>query len=307
MVRSVVAFQRTYGQRAADVRGRLDRYRSLLALATGKVTDVPNDGPAPTFVLAPYFAARSLTDEWWRVNEKIWAACRKLPNPEAISPVLAIEFEGLNALKEAFKRIPRDLGQTCFYWIAGFGERRATPTELRLVWDVVREMDAGIHLVNLYGGFFSVCMAYAGLWGFNNGLGYSEARSWPDLPTTGSPPPRYYVPALHLFQPQGVAQLLIQTEPALACTCQVCSKGRAVVSLTNMQLKAHFALTRHAEILQVENESKDTVASALEESSKLLEAVKLKIPSVEINGSFLNRWATVLRQAPERPKPQASP
>jgi len=307
MVGSVVTFQRTYGQRAADVRGRLDRYRGLLALATGKVTDVPNDGPAPTFVLAPYFAARSMSDDWWHVNQKIWAACLKLPNPEAISPVIAIEMEGLDALEEAFKRIPRGLGQTCFYWIAGFGERRASPSELRLVWDVVRQTDARIHLVSLYGGFFSVCMSYAGLWGFNNGLGYSESRSWPDLPTTGAAPPRYYVPALHLFQPQGVAQLLIETEPAFACTCQVCAKGRAIVSLTNMQLKAHFALTRNAEIRQVESQPKETVASSLEESSKLLEAVKLKIPSVEINGSYLNRWATVLREATERPQLQVSP
>lgn len=81
---------------------------------------------------------------------------------------------------------------------------------------------SGVELVNLYGGFFSICMYHAGLWGFNNGLGYSESRDWPQLEATGAAPARYYVPRLHAYLPVGTAQALIEVEPEFRCPCVVC-------------------------------------------------------------------------------------
>jgi hypothetical protein len=62
---------------------------------------------------------------------------------------------------------------------------------------------AGRSLVNMYGGFFSICLRHAGLAGFGNGLTYSESREWPALASTGAAPPRYYVRQLHAFLPPG--------------------------------------------------------------------------------------------------------
>jgi len=156
-------------------------------------------------------------------------------------------------------------------------------------------------LVNLYGGFFSACLEYAGLWGFSNGLGYSESRDWPELPATGAAPARYYIPGLHLFTAPATAQLVIENEPAFACLCPICSqRATAIAGFSYHDLKAHFALARHQEIRLVGETSKEALADLLDQAAARFDSLKRRLPRIPISTEFLARWAMVLRDSPAR-------
>jgi hypothetical protein len=71
---------------------------------------------------------------------------------------------------------------------AAHRERSASEEQLRHLWRVINERGRDRELVNMYGSFFSICLRYAGLAGFGNGLTYSEFRDWPALTATGAAP-----------------------------------------------------------------------------------------------------------------------
>lgn len=297
-VQSIVAFQRTYGRRATMLQAQMDRYSRLAAMATGQPEQIQTRVKAPSFVLAPYFAARSIQDPWWEVNERIWLACCQISNPGGISPVLAVD--GVEGVDGTFPRIPTSMSDHAFFWIAGFDERRASIDHLRSVWRNVSMASSKLKLTNLYGGFFSICMEHAWLWGFSNGLTYSESRDWPELPATGAAPARYYIPALHLFAPPVTAQFIIDSEQRFACVCAVCvQRPRTIATLSYHQLKAHFALARHEELRLVREETKAEVADRLDEAASLFEVLKGRLPRIPMTADHLTRWASVLRQAPD--------
>jgi hypothetical protein len=286
--------QRTYGTRSEAIADRLDRYRRLLAEARGQVVEVhgPEARP-PSFVLAPYFAMSSIHDPWWLVSERIWHLCIQ-DGGGPVCPVVAVG--DAQFLATALAAIPDGMSDIAFYWITGFDERRATDGELREVAAAVRSAPAR-SLVNLYGGFFSIVLAYVGLWGFSNGLGYSETRSWPELATTGAAPARYYVPQLHLFMAPAAAQLLIETEPWFMCSCPVCAGG-GVAALQYRDLKRHFAWARRWEVELVSSTQPEAVAGLLEEAATRVDVdVRPNIPArLTPDVRFLRTWARVVRE-----------
>lgn len=294
LVGGVLAFQRNYGGRAPDIEEKLARYRRLLheALAqAGAEAPAPQTKP-PHFVLAPYFVSASRNDRWWGICEAIWQECLRAPNPDQISPVVAVQSSDF--LGEALSLLPRGLNNSTFFWVQGMDERRAFEGTLREVWTAVSESSR--ELVNLYGGFFSICMHHAGLWGFNNGLGYSEARSWPELAVTGAAAPRYYLPALHSYLTPRLAQLIVDADPEFACQCSVCLSGGPITSIRFHDLKRHFALTRTLERQTVEGSSVDEIADTLNETFDRYEAnVRSRIPPrLGPDVSYLRRWATII-------------
>ncbi len=296
LVQSVVGFQRGYGEQAAQITTQLDRYSRLAALALGEAPpeQTMTAGKAPSFVLSPYFAAIDLTDVWWAKTKAIWAACSHLEDPETISPVVALR--DIAQFAQALGQLPADLAEVAFFWLTGFDEHKAQQHDLESVWQGVASVGAPRKLVNLYGGFFSICMAYAGLWGFNNGLGYSESRDWPDLPATGAAPARYYLPRLHMFITPAVAQLIIQKDQTFACICPVCAgRNNDVVALSYEELKRHFALARQEEIDLVANRSKTDVADTLVDAAQRFQNAIPLLPRLRIDVGFLRRWADVLR------------
>lgn len=300
LVDSVISFQRGYGGRAPEIEGRLTRYRQLLAEALQRpaLEDGEPAARPPSFILAPYFAVESLADPWWDVCLAIWDVCTQLEAPARISPVVAVASPGV--LSRALVATPGDLSPTCFFWITGFDERTAPERELATLWEAVSENSSRRSLVNLYGSFFSVCLEYARLWGFNNGLGYSESRSWPELPSTGAAPPRYYLPNLHLFLPPAVAQLITDADPFFRCPCAVCITERygrpvSIVSLSYHELKRHFVLARQGEIELVTSSSQSDVAAHLHAAAERFGQLRESLPArVRIEVAFLRRWARVL-------------
>jgi len=296
MVDTVVGRQREYGDRATGIQEQLDRYQRLAEAAQmAAPSPAITKGKRPTFVLLPYFVTDG-QDAWRAVNLGIRAYGQQLPQPDTISPVVAVRE--VNALDQLLGELPAGLSQTVFFWVDRFEERDVGVEDLKRLGDIVAAHSRQLVLINLYGGFFSICLSYVRLWGFNNGLGYSESRDWPDLPATGAAPARYYMPRLHCFVSPGLGEFITREAPSLACACEIC-EGRSAVSLSYHQLKQHFALARKWEIEMVGARSKADVGTELNDAADTYQreiAPILPAGIGRVNPQYLRRWAKALEQ-----------
>ena len=310
MTAEVIGRQRSYADNAPAVQTKLDRYARLLAEALqeqGAPAPLSSEAHPPYCILAPYFAVSGESDPWWRVVEGIWQVAAQLPDPNQIVPVLCVDgrekigADGVATLEALLPRLPQDLSQICFFWITNFDERKVSEAQLRRLWQVVEGRPAGRRLVNMYGGFFSICLRYAGLRGFGNGLTYSESRDWPALSSTGAAPPRYYVRDLHTFVSLALAESLVESDRSFECPCSACedhrASGRTLASLPYHDLKRHFALARRWELEQTAAQTPGEIADSLEGAKRRLDGVRRgPVLSALPSGEYLNRWAAVLRR-----------
>jgi hypothetical protein len=295
MVDHFIRFQRGYAARASSPKAikAFDKYQAILQ-AAGRQTPSREQRKPPSFVLAPYFVATS-ANEWADINMQIWAVCSELSNPKQISPVVAAERA--ENLESMMAQIPEDLSRDVFYWVPSFQERRVSTATLMQMRDIVRRKSHDYHLVNLYGGFYSICLSLAGLEGFSNGLGYSESRDWPELSATGASPARYYVRALHQFATPGVAELIVRLEPQFRCGCDICLRvGDRLLSLSYAELKQHFANARRWELDLVASTGEQGVREHLEESAQRMDDLHDRVPARThlVDVAFLRRWAEAL-------------
>lgn len=295
MVGSMVSFQRQYGGRAEQITAKLDRYRKLLEKATGdsSATERDDEKRGPTYVLCPYFAVQSFSDEWWGVMGRVWNAAWQLDNPETISPV--VSMSNVSLLRDAIDSVPNALSSTVFFWIPGFDEKRAELHKLNQLRSVVADLQDNYKLINLYGGYFSILLGKFGLFGFNNGLGYSESRDWPTLDSTGAAPARYYLRKLHAYVPTATATAIVETDSTFACSCSVCSSGRLPNDLSYHELKRHFALARAWEMKDVERTDLPDLCGTLRADSIRCDNLRNRLPSsLRIPTGHLSRWAEAL-------------
>ncbi len=307
MVTEVIFRQRNYADNAPLVQPKLNRYARLLAEAMQEQHEpapTTNERP-PDSVLAPYFAVSGASDPWWLVMQQVWSSCGALVDPADIVPVLCVDgrpkpaADGVSTLEALLPLLPDDLSRVCFYWITNFDERKVPESQLRRLWRVIEGRPDGRRLINMYGGFFSICLRHAGLKGFGNGLTYSEARDWPALASTGAAPPRYYVRDLHLFLPPALAASLVSADASFQCSCDACAQwrntGATIASLPYHDLKRHFAIARKWELELTEAMSTGGLAAGLRDAKARSDAARgnlalSALPSTE----FLDRWASVL-------------
>lgn len=308
MVREVIRRQRDYASNGPAVQSKLDRYAALLAEAMAEQGEQrpARETKAPFCVLAPYFAVSGTDDPWWQVMLSVWDSCSALPEPENIIPVLCVDgrpqkaVDGVTTLETLLPLVPASLSSACFFWITNFDERKASEEQLRHLWRVVAEYPSDRSLINMYGGFFSICLGYAGLAAFGNGLTYSEFRDWPALNATGAAPPRYYVRDLHAFLSPAVAASLAAADDSFNCPCSACTDwratGQSIASLPYHDLKRHFALARRWEMDTIENSTPDEVAAALRNAKDRLDIARnnnIVLRSLQ-PAEYLNRWSAVL-------------
>ena len=297
MVDAAVGAQRGYGHRAPKIQEQLDRYRALRAEAQGRAIEAsPSEQRPPAFVIAPYFVTTG-RDAWATVNDRVIERCLTLMERDEISTLVAVDSVG--HLEDRLAAIPTELAPTAFYWVHSFNERTVPQSDLADMWAVVSRLSARRPTVNFYGGFFSICMGRVGLWGFNNGLGYSESRDWPELSATGAAPARYYLRPLHTYVSPALGEFIIERHEEWACKCQFCN-GKRVVTLTYHELKQHFALSRRWEIELVDRTAPADIATQLTDAAKVYdEQIAPRIPpgTQRLDVSYLRRWAAVLRNA----------
>lgn len=307
MAKEVISRQRHYAGGASAVATKMSRYARLLADALKEQGE-----PAPSqlqkdphWILAPYFATSGTSDPWWAVMEKVWATCATLDNPSAIVPVLCVDgrpqtgADGVATLGSLLPLVPPSLSQRVFFWITNFDERKVSEDQLRDLWQVVANRPKGMKLVNMYGGFFSICLSKAGLRGFGNGLTYSESRDWPQLSATGAAPLRYYVPDIHMFLPLATAARLIDREPSFECDCAPCAAWRAagntIASLPYHATKLHFAIARARELEFVASNTEATIAGSLLDAKARVDAARKSVILADLPSmAFLQHWANVL-------------
>lgn len=203
------------------------------------------DAQGPSHVLAPYFMADNVDDGWWSKSTDIFNRTSKQCG------------KGNNCIRVVAAKTADVLGDLLIdagsdqavVWVDGLNEMQVEATALAAYGKSLKKAsDAGIQTFALYGGFFSVLLSGVGLRGSSHGIGFGEHREYLELPRSGPPPKRYYMPRLHRYVSQEFAYRLWQNNPSLAeCDCEVCQNELPVL-LEYHALMKHSVLCRTAEI-----------------------------------------------------------
>lgn len=249
-----VGFNSAYGVTSNE---KFDKYAARLGEESGE----PGEARGPEAVLAPYFACGGSADRWWALSKRLFehsrVACSDRP---CVRVVCAREGGALGSLVE-------DLGgpEQLVVWVSGLDEQNAPSSELAAYrMAITGAADRGHEVFGLYGGFFSVLLGVAGLRGAAHGVGFSEHRSWRELPESGAPPARFYLRRAHRYVSQDLAQILNQVSSDLTdCPCPHCD-GRPPVALDYHDLMKHSVWCRAEEINQWCGRPAGDAADALE-------------------------------------------
>lgn len=172
----------------------------------------PEQASGPQRILAPYFSVSDHDDPWWS------KACEMLETTRSIAadslPVTRVlATQSVTALASVLDSVaPEEL---CV-WISGLNELDSSAADLALYAEIIHNAcRQGHRIFALYGGFFAVLLASLGLSGVAHGIGYGEHREWRELPRSGPPPARFYLPSVHRYVSRDDAQKLWNHDPKL--------------------------------------------------------------------------------------------
>lgn len=276
-----------------------DKYASRLQEVV-----LPENRQQPTYVLPPYTMVRSLSDGWAAVSQRLWDASNAYANRKGIASKLRRVVAANTA--ELWGQLATSLpDRELVAWVSDLDEFRNT-SELELIAygrALQRTSEQGKSVFALYGGFLSVLFARYGLSGSSHGIGFGEHRDWIELPTSGAPPARYYVPRLHRYIGVDLAEAIWNQFPELiACSCEEC-EGNSPIALDYHALMRHSVRARSAEIKIWQAMSTQEVVlqlradfSAFDAAVELLDQpVKVTRRAAEIYGHLL-MWARVMTE-----------
>jgi hypothetical protein len=213
LARAWVAFNLGYGQTSNE---KFDKYAKRL----GEEIPEPTDARAPELILAPYFVAKGQHDRWWDRSKRLFLETRSAADGVDCARVTAAE--NVYVLDELLNDVP---AENLVVWVSGMDEYKATTQELATYRAALTAGNKrGHRIFALYGAFFSVLQASAGLDGAAHGVGFSEHRDWRELPQSGAPVARYYMPRWHRYVPVDLAQTLWLLDRSLCeCACPHCN------------------------------------------------------------------------------------
>jgi len=202
---------------------------------------VVGDATGPQRVLAPYFCVRGSQDPWWDVSAALYEATKEAADGE-IEVTRVLAAQSTDALDEIVEGTSAE--NVCI-WVSGLEELNSTPGTLAEYGEAIGKLqDSGCRSFALYGGFFAVALSAIGLGGCSHGIGYGEYRNWVELPRSGPPPTRYYLPTVHRYARQEEAQQLWQHDPLLVSR----DVGGQPIDLDYHDLMLHSVLARSQEI-----------------------------------------------------------
>ena len=203
-----------------------------------------SDASGPQRILAPYFCVEGRADPWYEKSLELYQATSAAANAVGcdIDVTRIVSAHSATALADVVRENDKD--DVCI-WVSGLDERTTAVDELAVYASTVRRLVAsGGRSFALYGGFFAVLLTCVGLGGNSHGIGYGENRKWRELPQSGPPPARYYLPTVHRYVRQDHAEALWRFDRALV-------GGRRVESPEAMgyhDLMLHAVKARAAEI-----------------------------------------------------------
>jgi hypothetical protein len=270
--------------------GKFAKYAARL-----KIDLVPSDARAPEAVIPPYFMCEGLEDPWWRHSIELFEATKlSAPSGTVLLRVVAVkEVQHLESLCVSVN------DERIGIWVSGLDEVQATTEELFGYLKAIRAIsETGMKSFALYGGFFSVLLQNVGLGGSSHGIGYGENRRWLELPQSGQPPARYYVPQLHRYlQPDEARRLQVADERLAGCQCPECINTPAN-RLDYQALMRHSVYCRSIEVDEWSNLELGDISvrltSEIEEWRRLLRSSSLT--EVEVTQSLsrarhIDTWA----------------
>ncbi len=235
---------RNWAQFNGDYRSAAGSKFAKYATRLGQLVQ-PRDAQQPTFVFPPYFVARRRRDPWWDVSQRLFqATVDELGDAErAVRVVATTSGMGLADLLADVDDVRAAI------WVSGLEELTADSDDLAEYAEAVSEAsNDGMDLFALYGGFFSVLLQNLGLSGSSHGIGFGEYRQWVELPSSGPPPARYYLPQLHRYvQPDEATQLYFADRRLAACECVEC-ESEPPIALDYHALMRHSVRCRATEI-----------------------------------------------------------
>ncbi len=191
----------------------------------------------PCMAIAPYFYMSSTTFDFWIELNKTF-----IDRSVEIEKDLPV-FGYILISKDAFfdddlrtKLIERYMATKAagfMLWIGSFSELAATESELKKYKKFVSELSKkGRKIISLYGGYFSIILQKAGLYGVTHGPGYGESREVTPV-GGGLPKPKFYFPSLHerlafrevLFAIRRIAKWTSAEQYYNnVCACECCKK-----------------------------------------------------------------------------------
>jgi hypothetical protein len=192
-----VTFNTEYGLTSSE---KFDKYAARLGEEIR-----PSEAQGPEVVLAPYFVCDGRGDPWWDLSARLFEYTHDACSGRSCVRVICVRHS--RVLEDLLDDI--DSGEQLAIWVSGLDEHHAEPQDLAAYRQALASAQrSGQETFALYGGFFSVLLGTVGLCGSAHGIGFSESRNWRELPESGAPPARYYLPQFHRYVSQDLAQQL---------------------------------------------------------------------------------------------------
>ena len=215
---------------------KFDKYAKRLNEAV-----VPEDAKGPKYVIPPYMICEGREDPWWAISRRFFDRTRHhLGGGHCVQVVAAKEARYLGDLLADVKE------DRVGVWVSSLDELQTGETVLAEYATAIAR--ARQRTFAIYGGFFSVLLSSVGLGGSCHGIGFGEYRDYLELPQSGPPPARYYLPVVHRYVSQELAYQLWQYDRFLAeCSCAACGNN-SPVDLDYHSLMQHSVLCRSQEI-----------------------------------------------------------
>lgn len=265
---------------------------------------LPENRQDPAYVLPPYTMVRNMSDGWEDVSRRMWDASVDYAKSKNVAGKLrrVLAADSASIWTQLAAKVMDD---EIVAWVSDLDEfKPSSENELLLYGEALKAAKRrGQRVFALYGGFFSVLLARHGLTGSSHGIGFGEYRDWIELPSSGAPPARYYVPRLHRYVGVDVATTVWRQFPELvSCDCEECS-GQSPATLDYHALMRHSVRVRSAEISAWLDLPTDEVVAQLNRDhiayrdalGSLNAPVKL-VRRVADSYSHLSGWARVISQ-----------
>ncbi|BBH16805.1 hypothetical protein Back2_10920 [Nocardioides baekrokdamisoli] len=278
-----------------------DKYAQRLGEAV-----VSEDATLPEAILPPYLMASSTDDPRWTISSELWrltqeelaARSAQVPAFRVVAAETAPALEGLLASAPESRVV---------IWVDSLDELQvdlAGRARLVAYGRAIRAASqSGKKMFALYGGYFAVLLGSVGLNGCSHGIGFGENRAYVELPNSGPPPARYYLPAVHKYISQDLAQYLYLYAPALLdCTCRECA-DLGPGDLDYHSLMKHSVHARANEVRAASGKSAATLADELADSARFIARTLSSVGfpknldrQVQTLYSHLDPWAACLRE-----------
>lgn len=210
----------------------IQRLKERIRLIEGQESVIEPKTAEPYALIPPYFYFSRVGEEGYdrTLHAAKYAKSSKFAN-RRIFPCLCMnrsvleQPQMLNKILDDFKDFTGIV-----FWIDSFDENSATLLELENLTKFVNALHLqGKEVINLYGGYFSLLLHYAGMSKMSCGICYSSQRNVFSEIGGGGLPVRYYEPYLkQKIMPDVMLKLYSERPELFSCDCPICQNYSSI-------------------------------------------------------------------------------